>query len=144
MPSATRSTSLKAVADRADANAKTVVERGPAIIKGLTDLKTGLEAAGAGLTGLSTAATGTEYGWIEETAPAVTPVPTFHVTPDIPDAAQQAEATITSIAGANGNVTTQFGVRSGDNDGTGSTAATEAAACRVTMINLANGTVASL
>ena len=94
---------LKVIADRADANAKTVLDAAPAIIKGLTDLKTGLEAAGAGLTSLQKLATSQEYGFgqviVLEAGPTPNPQEgSFIETPDIPDTVQQAMTTQQFVA----------------------------------------------
>ena len=126
------------IADRADANAKTVLDAAPAIIKGLTDLKTGLEAAGAGLTSLQKLATSQEYGFgqviVLEAGPTPNPQEgSFIQTPDIPDTVQQGMTTQQFVAQNDGTLIVAYGVRSNETDGTG--ASNPAAACKVTVTN---------
>ena len=129
---------LKVIADRADANGNAFVAAAPAVLKGLNDLKTGLEAAGAGLVGLRTLATSQEYGFGQVLSGATPEAGSFVVTPDIPDTVQQAQTTQQFVAQAAGNVTVLYGVRSNESDGTG--AADPAAACKVTVTNEAGVT----
>jgi hypothetical protein len=116
---------LKVVAERGDKNAKTVLDAAPAIIQGLTDLKNGLTAAGAGLNSLKTLATSQEYGYGQVLLGAS--AQGFIETPDIPDTVQQAQVSQTFIAGAAGTVSVPFGVRSAESDGDGTTAAANCA-----------------
>jgi hypothetical protein len=126
---------LKVVAERGDANAKTVLNAAPAIIQGLTDLKAGLTAAGASI---KTLASSQEYGYVQITSD-VGGAQGFLVTPDIPDSAQQAQTSQQFVVPATAtSITTQFGVRSGESDGDG---VTPAANCGVTLIRGTNGTV---
>jgi hypothetical protein len=139
---------LKVIADRGDKNAKSVLDAAPAIIQGLTDLKNGLTAAGAGLTSLKTLATSQEYGFGQVSVvtaagpPPVlaTQVGSFVVTPDLPDAVQQAQTTQQFVANDSGTLLVAYGVRSNESDGTG--ASNPAALCRVTVTNQ-GGTSAS-
>jgi hypothetical protein len=112
-----------------------VIEAGvPTIVKGLGDLKTGLEAAGAGLTSLKTLATSTEYGFAQVlvTQPAIAAeAGSFVETPDIPDTVQQAQSTQQFVAQHTGNLIVAYGVRSAESDGTG--ASNPAALCKVTV-----------
>jgi hypothetical protein len=62
-----------------------------------------------------------------------TQVGSFIVTPDIPDAAQQAQSTQQFVAANTGTLTVSYGVRSNETDGTG--AANPAALCRTTVTN---------
>ena len=124
---------LKIVAERGDKNATGILALAPAIIKGLGDLKTGLEAAGAGLNGLKTLATSTEYGFGQVVVGATAQGGSFVVTPDIPDAVQQAQTTQEFISQTAGDITVLYGVRSFESDGTG--AALPAAHCKVTVTN---------
>lgn len=57
----------------------------------------------------------------------------FIVTPDIPDAVQQAMTTQQFIAQQSGDLLVSYGVRSNESDGTGSS--NPAALCRVTVNN---------
>jgi hypothetical protein len=132
-----------------DDRLKTIEGAAPQIIDGLgalkdglTQLKTGLETAGAGLNKLKTLASSTEYGFgqviVISAGPVAHPqVGSFVVTPDIPDAVQQAQTTQQFVNGPDvGNVLVRWGVRSGESDGDGTTAA---ANCRITVTN-AGGT----
>jgi uncharacterized protein YoxC len=120
----------------------------PAVFDALTklgtaaqQLKDGLTAAGAGLTSLKTLVTSTEYG-IGQVFIAGNPAGgAFVVTPDIPDAVQQAQTSQTFIAGAAGALTVKVGVRSAETDGTG--ASNPAADCRVTVTAGNTGTTST-
>ena len=142
---------LKLIADRADKNAATILGGAPSILDGLNQLKAGLvaagaglnalkdglEAAGAGLNSLKTLATSTEYG-IGQVFVAGSPAAgAFVVTPDIPDAVQQAQTTQTFVPSAPGVVTVLVAVRSAESDGDGTIAA---AHCRVTVATGGNST----
>ena len=125
---------LSSKLDAVDGRLKVIEGAAPQIIQGLTDLKAGLEKAGAGLTKLQTLGTSTEYG-IGQVFIAGNPEPgAFVVTPDIPDAVQQAQVTNQFIASQSGAITLQVGVRSAETDGTG--ADNPAAHCRVTVQQL--------
>jgi hypothetical protein len=114
-----------------DNRLKGIEAAAPQIIDGLGKLKTGLETAGAGLTSLKTLATSTEYG-VGQVFIGATPVAgAFLVTPDIPDAVQQAQTSGTFIASGAGAITVRVGVRSAESDGDGTV---PAAHCRVTVI----------
>lgn len=139
---------LKVIAERGDKNAKTVLDAAPAIISGLQGLKDGLTTAAAGLGNLKTLATSQEYGFGQVSVvtaagppPVVaTQVGSFVVTPDIPDAVQQAQTTQQFVANDTGTLLVSYGVRSNESDGTG--ASDPAALCRVTVTNQ-GGTSAS-
>ena len=130
---------LKTIADRADKTAAGITAGVPAIVKGLTDLRTGLFAAGAGLTSLRTLATSTEYGFapgdVIEPGPTPNPQGTrSSQTPDIPDSVQQATGRRSSSSRQNtGTLLVAYGVRSAESDGTG--AGDPAAACTITVTN---------
>ncbi len=142
---------LKLVADRADKNAATILAVAPSILDGLNQLKAGLvaagaglsalkdglEAAGAGLNSLKTLATSTEYGIGQVFIAGAPAGGAFVVTPDIPDAVQQAQTSQTFVAGAAGVVTVLVAVRSAESDGDGTIAA---AHCRVTVVTGGNST----
>ena len=131
----------KASLDGVDNRLKAIEAATPQIVSGLTALKTGLEQAGAGLTSLQKLVTSTEYG-VAQLSVGGTPVPgAFVVTPDIPDAVQQAQASGSFNAGANtGAITISVAVRSAENDGDGTVAA---AHCRVTGTDQAGRIVTS-
>jgi len=132
---------LKVIAARADANGAAFQAAAPSVIKGLTDLQTGLLAAGAGLNSLKTLATSTENGYGQVFAGG-TPVPgSFVVTPDIPDNVQQAQVSQQFVGTATGVITLQVGVRSTESDGTG--ADNPAAFCRTTITSGANSTTST-
>ncbi|MEA2480444.1 MAG: hypothetical protein QOJ07_2366 [Thermoleophilaceae bacterium] len=123
-------TSLTRIGDL-DGRLKAIEGGVPTIIKALGDLKDGLTQAGAGLTSLKTLATSTEYG-IGQVFIAGSPASgAFLVTPDIPDAVQQAQTTQNFLASAPGDITVKVGVRSAESDGT--SASDPAAVCRVTV-----------
>lgn len=147
---------LKIVAERGDKNAAAILAQAPAILDGLTQLKAGLEAAGAGLlalksgleeagaglVSLKTLATSTEYGFgqvvVLSAGPTQNPqLGSFVVTPDIPDAVQQAQTTQQFVAQHTGNLVVAYGVRSFETDGDGTV---PAAVCRVTVTNKAGAT----
>lgn len=131
-----------------------VQKLGAEVPPALTALKTGLEAAGAGLVALKTgteagfarvgtALKSTEYGFGQvvlvtgaDTPPIAQPG-SFVVTPDIPDAVQQAQTTQEFVKDGPGAapVAVLYGVRSAESDGTGATL--PAAHCRVTVTNQA-------
>ena len=112
----------------------------------LTQLKTGLEQAGAGLTRVGDFLGATEYGFgqvaVIQPGPVIQPQPgSFIVTPDIPDTVQQSMTHQEFIAQHAGNLAVLYGVRSGENDGDGTT---PAAHCRVRVSNGGNtGTTAA-
>lgn len=131
---------LKIVAERGDKNATGILALAPSIVKGLTDLQTGLVAAGAGLNSLKTLAGSTEYGFgqviVVQAGPTFVPqVGAFVVTPNIPDDAQQAQTEQTFEADDTGTLLVQYGVRSNETDGDGTV---PAALCKVTVINQSN------
>jgi hypothetical protein len=129
-------TKLNALDDRL----KAIEGAAPAIVKGLNDLKTGLETAGAGLGKLQKLATSTEYG-VGQVFIGATPLAgAFLVTPDIPDAVQQAQTSGQFLATGAGTVTVQVAVRSAENDGDGTT---PAAHCRVTAMGVGGSTTTS-
>lgn len=113
-----------------DDRLKTIEGAAPQIITGLGQLKTGLETVGAGLTALKTLAGSTEYGIGQVFVGATPAAGAFLVTPDIPDAVQQAQTSGTFIAGNAGLITVRVGVRSAESDGDGTI---PAAHCRVTV-----------
>jgi hypothetical protein len=120
----------------------------PQVLDGLTKLqaaalalKTGLETAGAGLVSLKTLATSTEYGIGQVFINGTAAGGAFVVTPDIPDAVQQAQTSQTFIAGSAGTLTVKVGVRSAESDGTGSS--NPAAVCRVTVTAGNTGTTSA-
>lgn len=133
--------SVKAGVDGINAQIATIV---PAVTKALTDLqdgllklKEGLETAGAGLNSLKTLATSQEYGFgqllTSTGGPPTAEAGSFVVTPDIPDAVQQAQTTQQFVAQHNGVLIVAYGVRSNESDGTG--ASNPAALCKVTVTN---------
>jgi hypothetical protein len=136
---------LKTLAEGTDARLKVIEGAAPQIIDGLNQLKdaagqlkTGLETAGAGLNSLKTLAGATEYGFAQvviiSAGPTQNPQPgSFVVTPDIPDAVQQAQSYQTFVAQQSGTIAVLYGVRSGESDGTGSS--NPAAHCKVTVNN---------
>lgn len=135
--------SLKEIADRADKSSAAITAGVPTIVKGLTDLKTGLLAAGAGLTQLKTLATSQEYGIAQMIVleGGTTPNPqegSFLETPDIPDTVQQGMTTQQFVAQQAGTLIVAYGVRSNEKDGTG--ASDPAAACKVTVTDEEGGT----
>jgi hypothetical protein len=144
-------TDLKTLADGIDARLKVIEGAAPQIIDGLTQLKdaagqlkTGLETAGAGLNSLKTLAGATEYGigQVVVLSPGANPqAGSFVVTPDIPDAVQQAQTTQQFVAQHTGNLGVLVGVRSGESDGTGSSS--PAAHCKVTLTNEGGSTQTS-
>jgi hypothetical protein len=132
---------VKAGVDGINAQIAAIV---PAVTKALTDLqagllqlKAGLETAGAGLTSLKTLATSQEYGFgqllTSTGGPPTAEAGSFVVTPDIPDAVQQAQTTQQFVAQHNGVLIVAYGVRSNETDGTG--ASNPAALCKVTVTN---------
>ena len=146
---------LSALTAGIDTRLKTIEGAAPTIISNLTklgegltklgdaatQLKDGLTQAAAGLNSLKTLATSTEYG-IGQVFIAGSPAAgAFVVTPDIPDAAQQAQVSQTFIAGAAGTITVRVGVRSAESDGTGSS--DPAAYCRVTVSSGNTGTTSA-
>ena len=127
---------IRTLAEDVDKRLKVIEGAAPQIVQGLNDLKTGLETAGAGLTSLKTLATSTEYGFgqVIVLTPGATPqLGSFLVTPDIPDAVQQAQTTQQFVAQHTGSLGVLFGVRSAESDGTGSS--NPAAHCKVTVTN---------
>jgi hypothetical protein len=137
-----RTTALEMGINDLSARLKVIETAAPAIIQGLQDLKAGLTTAGEGLTKLKTLATSTEYGIgqliVISAGPTANPqAGSFLVTPDIPDAVQQAQTTQQFVAQHSGNLAVAFGVRSAESDGTGSSL--PAALCKVTVTN-AGGT----
>jgi hypothetical protein len=117
--------SLSTKVDGVDGRLKVIEGAAPAIIKGLSDLKAGLE-------GLQKLGTSTEYG-VGQVFIGGNPEPgAFVATPDIPDAVQQATVTSQFIAGQNGAITMRVGVRSAESDGT--SGSDPAASCRVTIV----------
>jgi hypothetical protein len=141
-------TSLRTLAEGTDARLKVIEGAAPQIIDGLGQLKTaaeqlkaGLETAGAGLNSLKTLAGATEYGIGQVIVLEPAPNPqegSFVVTPDIPDAVQQAMTTQEFVAQQAGALAVNFGVRSAESDGTGSS--DPAAFCKVTLTNEAGAT----
>jgi hypothetical protein len=139
---------LTTLANGTDARLKVIEAGVPQVFDALTklgtaaqQLKDGLTTVGAGLTSLKTLATSTEYG-IGQVFIAGSPAAgAFVVTPDIPDAVQQAQTSQTFIAGAPGTITVRVGVRSAESDGTGSS--NPAADCRVTVTAGNTGTTSS-
>jgi hypothetical protein len=124
-----------------DGRLKTIEEAAPQIIDGLAKLKDGLTQAGDGLTKLKTLATSQEYGFGQVLVISAGPTVnaeggSFIQTPDIPDAVQQAQTSQQFVAQHTGTVSVAYGVRSGENDGTGS--ANPAAFCRVWVMNEAD------
>jgi hypothetical protein len=119
---------------------KTIEAGVPAVLDALTklgdaatQLKAGLEAAGAGLTSLKTLATSQEYGVGQVLLGATPAGGSFVVTPDIPDAVQQAQTTQVFNAGAgSGQIHVLVAVRSNESDGDGTN---PAAHCRVTVVD---------
>jgi hypothetical protein len=108
---------LKTTIEGVDARLKVIEGAAPQIISGLQSLKT--------------LGTSTEYG-IGQVFIGGNPEPgAFVVTPDIPDAVQQAQVTNQFIASQPGAITLRVGVRSAENDGTGPD--NPAAHCRVTI-----------
>jgi hypothetical protein len=136
-------TDLDTLTKSIDNRLKLIEGAAPQIIDGLsqlkdaaTQLKTGLETAGAGLTSLKTLAGATEYGigQVIVLEPAANPQEgSFVVTPDIPDAVQQAQTSQQLVAQQSGALAVAYGVRSGESDGTGSSL--PAAHCKVTVTN---------
>src|SRR4051812_17448957 len=128
-----------------DGRLKVIEDAAPQIISGLgqlkdaaTQLKDGLTAAGDGLTKLKTLATSQEYGFgqllVISAGPTVNAEGgSFIVTPDIPDAVQQAQTSQQFVAQHSGTLSVAYGVRSGESDGTG--ASNPAAVCRVWVMN---------
>ena len=139
---------IRTLAEGIDARLKVIEGAAPQIVDGLnqlkdaaTQLKTGLETAGAGLNSLKTLSTSTEYGFGQMLVFSPAPNPqagSFVVTPDIPDAVQQAQTTQQFVAQHSGNLGALFGVRSAESDGTGSS--NPAAHCKVTVTNEAGAT----
>jgi uncharacterized phage infection (PIP) family protein YhgE len=131
-----------------DARLKVIEGGVPQVFDALTkladaaaQLKTGLETAGAGLTSLKTLATSQEYGFgqVVVLVGGTTPTPeggSFIVTPDIPDAVQQAQTQQDFVAQHTGTLIVSYGVRSNETDGTG--ASNPAALCRVFVRNKAD------
>ena len=111
---------LRSTIEGVDTRLKVIEAAAPQIISGLQSLRT--------------LGTSTEYG-IGQVFIGGNPEPgAFVVTPDIPDAVQQAQVTNQFIAGQSGAITVRVGVRSAENDGTGSD--NPAAHCRVTVQQL--------
>lgn len=145
---ATSLVDIRTLAEGIDTRLKVIEGAAPQIVSGLnqlkdaaTQLKTGLETAGAGLNSLKTLATSTEYGIgqviVLEPAPNAQEG-SFVETPDIPDAVQQAQTTQQFVAQQTGNLAVAYGVRSAESDGTGSS--DPAAFCKVTVTNEAGAT----
>jgi hypothetical protein len=144
-------TDLKTLAEGIDGRVKAIEAGVPLVFDGLKkleqaalDLKAGLETAGAGLTSLKTLAGATEYGVGQVVVLEPAPNPqegSFVVTPDIPDAVQQAQTTQQFIAQNTGNLLVAVAVRSGESDGTG--ASNPAAHCKVTLTNETGATQTS-
>ena len=134
---------IRTLAQSVDTRLKVIEGAAPQIIDGLGQLKTaaeqlkaGLTTAGEGLTALKTLAGATEYGIGQVIVLVPGPTPqagSFVVTPDIPDAVQQAQTTQQFIAQHSGALAVAYGVRSGESDGTGSS--NPAAHCKVTVTN---------
>lgn len=134
----TAGAALQVLANSLDADRKTL--NGtliPGFVSALTQLRDGLTAAGAGLTSLQKLATSTEYGFGQVVVGATPQGGSFVVTPDIPDAVQQAQTEQQFIAQTAGNITVLYGVRSFETDGDGTT---PAAVCKVTVTNEAGVT----
>lgn len=144
---------IRTLAQSVDTRLKVIEGAAPQIVDGLNQLKdaagqlkTGLETAGAGLNSLKTLAGATEYGIgqvvVIEAGPSPNPQEgSFVVTPDIPDAVQQAQTTQQFIAQQSGALIVLVGVRSGESDGTGSSL--PAAHCKVTLTNEGGATQTS-
>lgn len=132
---------LKTLAESVDARLKVIEGAAPQILSGLEQLKNGLTTAGEGLTALKTLAGATEYGFGQVLVGANPQAGSFVVTPDIPDAVQQAQTTQQFIAQHTGSLTVLYGVRSGESDGTGSS--NPAAHCKVTVTNEGGSTEVS-
>ncbi|HEX2086522.1 MAG TPA: hypothetical protein VHF89_12640 [Solirubrobacteraceae bacterium] len=75
----------------------------------------------------------TEYGFAQILVGANAQGGSFVVTPDLPDTVQQAMTAQHFVAQHSGDIVVLYGVRSGENDGTG--ADNPAAHCRVTVVN---------
>ena len=138
-------TALGNTAQGLDGRIKTIEDAAPQLISGLTQLKDaatqlkdGLTQAADGLTKLKTLATSQEYGFgqvlVISAGPTVNPQGgSFIVTPDIPDAVQQAQTSQQFIAQNTGTLSVAYGIRSGESDGTG--ASNPAGFCRVWVMN---------
>lgn len=101
------------------------------------------DEVGPGLIKLGDFIAAPEYGigQVIVLEPGPTPNPqegSFVETPDLPDTVQQAQTTQQFLAQQAGNLAVAYGVRSGENDGTG--AANPAAVCKVTVTNEAGAT----
>jgi hypothetical protein len=127
--------------DGIDSRLRTIEAAAPQIVSGLGQLRDGLEQAGDGLIALRTLATSQEYGIGQVTIGGTPAAGSFVITPDIPDAVQQATVSQQFIAGSSGDLGLLVGVRSGENDGTGP--ALPAAHCRVTIVDNAGGVTTS-
>jgi hypothetical protein len=123
--------------DGIDGRLKAIEAAAPQLVKGLNDLKDASLALKAGLEGLKSLATSTEYGIGQVFIGASPASGAFVVTPDIPDAVQQAQVSQTFVPSASGTITVRVGVRSAESDGTGST--NPAASCRVTVTGAGAG-----
>jgi X-X-X-Leu-X-X-Gly heptad repeat protein len=145
-------TALTGGAKSLDGRLKTIEGAAPQIIDGLgqlkdaaTQLKDGLttlkDATTAGFDKVTTSFKSTEYGFgqllVISAGPTVNAEGgSFIVTPDIPDAVQQAQTSQQFVAQHTGTVSVAYGVRSGESDGTG--ASNPAAVCRVWVMNEAD------
>jgi hypothetical protein len=118
--------------DGVDGRLKAIEGAAPQIVKGLGDLRDASLALKAGLEGLKSLATSTEYGVGQVFIGGNPEGGAFIVTPDIPDAVQQAQSTAQFIAQQSGAITVRVGIRSAESDGTGGD--NPAAACRVTIV----------
>ena len=134
---------LKTVADRADANGNAFVAAAPAVLKGLSDLRDGLLAAGAGLTTLQKLAGSQEYGYAQISVGGTPQQGAFVQTPDIPDTVQQASTSqqfVTpggTVAGT--TLAASYGIRGGEIEPTG-----PQGFCRTTVVNDTTGTTGTL
>jgi hypothetical protein len=123
---------LSTKTDSIDGRLKGIEAAAPQLVKGLNDLKDASLALKSGLESLKSLATSTEYG-VGQVFIGGNPEPgAFVVTPDIPDAVQQAQVTNQFIASQSGAITMRVAVRSAESDGAPSNDA--AASCRVTIL----------
>lgn len=109
--------------------------------EGFNTVSAGFDTVEAALTDIGDFLGATEYGFgqVIVLQPAAAPqAGSFIVTPDIPDTVQQAMTHQTFVAQHTGNLGVLYGVRSGENDGTG--AENPAAHCRVRVTNEAGAT----